>query len=762
MLKFDKVDLSDEEIDAIKSIIDDFDKEDLAVRERQIRQWKKLEFYWSGFRQIWWDAVGHDWRVYGSDRANEGDLNQSGYYDKNINVFRAYLETIIAALSQSVPPVKGLPDDVNNNLDMLTAKGATKIGELVYNHVDAPLLWIRALWTYCLQGMVAAYNYTDEDNEYGSVDIANEEDVEVEGEQSLCPLCGMMLGQKEIAASEAIEEEEEDEFDPGDDDIKMKDILNSGKLLCPQCMIDVDPELKRNKFVVKRLTGITNQPKSRQCIEINGGLYVKIPNWARSQKDCPYLKYSFETHYVNVLQKYPELEGQVDTLTGTSGATSMMYERWGRLSSQYRGEYPLNTPTENHWWLRPQAFESLQDEDIRKKLKKSFPDGCYVIMVNDLWVKACNQNLDDHWTLMFNPMSNSVHFDPIGELVVSIQDITTDLVSLELQCIEHSIPQTFASPKRLNFEQYSKTEVAPGMIFPTMPGNNKAIGEDFFTLQTATVSPELTPFGNKIGELGQFTSGALPALFGGTQNASSRTASQYAMQGNRAMQRLQIPWKMVNFFWKNIFAKVIPAYMKNMLEDERIVSEKNGKFVQTVIKRAELEGKLGNIKLEAPDGLPQSLDQIRETVMRFVESQNPVFMQAIMAPENLPIMQALFGINDLDLPGEKDREKQYDEIYQLLMSGPAGDRPTIEPVFEVDNHKIEAEICRNWLVGEEGRQAKLDNPEGYMNVLLHLKAHMAIIQQMMMPPAMPVNPGDGNKVQPPAGNDKLRPVPAGV
>ena len=51
----------------------------------------------------------------------------------------------------------------------------------------------------------------------------------------------------------------------------------------------------------------------------------------------------------------------------------------------------------------------------------------------------------------------------------------------------------------------------------------------------------------------------------------------------------------------------------------------------------------------------------------------------------------------------------------------------------VDNHQIEAEICRNWLVGEKGRQAKTDNPEGYKNILLHLQAHMMMLQQLQAP-----------------------------
>ena len=38
-----------------------------------------------------------------------------------------------------------------------------------------------------------------------------------------------------------------------------------------------------------------------------------------------------------------------------------------------------------------------------------------------------NESLDDHWTLTYNPLSDYIHYDPIGLLLSSVQDITNDL-----------------------------------------------------------------------------------------------------------------------------------------------------------------------------------------------------------------------------------------------------------------------------------------------------------------------------------------------
>jgi len=772
--KFDSIDLSDEEIDAIKNIIEDFENEDRAVRERQIRDWKRLELMWAGFNNIYWDYVAHDWRVYGHDGADDSG-GQSGYYDKNFNVYRSYGETIIAALSNTVPPIKCLPDDADNINDLLTAKAGTKIAELIYNHVDAPLLWVKMLWTKWQCGIVAAHNYTDEDEKYGTVDQHESHDELVDGEQKVCPSCQSVLMENEVVQAESLSSLEEDEFDPGDDDIALHDLLNENQILCPQCQVMIDPELRQNKVVITRLTGVTRQAKARQCIEILSGLYVKVPNWARSQADCPYVGYSYETHYSNVYRDYPELYDLLgsendakSTITSPDG--NQIYERWGRLSPQYRGESPLNTPTVRQWWLRTSAFNVLQDEKLKKELKKQFPDGCYAVMVNDHFVKACNQSLDDHWTIMIDPMTNSIHTDALGTLATATQEITNTLISLELQCTEHSIPQTFFNPKFLNSEQYRNSEVTPGGMFPTKTiGENRNISDGFHTIATATVSPQLEAFGAKINELGQFTTGALPQVFGGASgSSSSRTASQYAMQRNGAQQRLSnLTGRDVNFFWKTIMSKTIPAYMKYMLEDERLVKEQgDNNFVNIVIKKAETEGKLGDIRLEAPEGLPATIEQVRETVMNLLQGNNPEILAAIGSPENLPVLAKTIGLTDFHIPGEADREKQYEEIGVLLtgapiqepdmMTGQMVEMPSVMPEMTVDNHQIEAEICRNWLVGEKGRQAKTDNPEGYKNILLHLQEHMKMLQSLTNP-APVQNPSQQSPESPESGQSQTQP-----
>jgi hypothetical protein len=756
----------------LKSIVDHFDDEDRAVRDRQIRQWRRMKLLWENIQHAYYSEVAHDWRIPESERA--GEDSDQGFYDKPVNIFRAYLESIIAALSVTVPPVTCYPDDADNPLDITTAKAGDKIAALIFKHNDAPLLWLHALFVFCTEGMTACYTYEHKDEKYGTYEDKKYDEVAQQHELSICPMCQAEMADKTISA------DQEDKFQPGPEDAPVNEAIDQGLEVCPNCANQVIPDIQNKTVIMTRLIGVTKQPKSRVCMEVRGGLNVKVPVWARNQKECSYLIDSYETHYANVLEDYPELS---DRITKGS-ATYDLYEQWGRTSPQYRGEHPVNNVTVRKAWLRPCSYNILTT-DQADELRKMFPDGVRVCIVNDLVASGENESLDDCWTLTYNPLSDYIHFDPLGILLTSVQDITNDLISLVLQTVEHGIPQTFADPKVLNFNAYRNSEVIPGGIYPATPKSGRALSEGFYEVKTATLSQEVLPFAEKIQQIGQLVSGALPSLFGG-QMSGSRTASEYSMSRAQALQRLQSTWKMLLLWWKNVFGKAIPLYIKVMKDDEKQVKKDEfGNFVNVFIRQAELEGKIGSVELEANENLPITWNQQKDAIMELFQLNNDGINATLASPENIPYIKKAIGLTDYIIPGEDDRQKQYEEIQLLINSEPIQmppdpmmvmqamqmgmpppqpqTLPSVEPDFDVDNHPLEADICRRWLVSDAGRLCKTDNPAGYQNVLLHMKMHkdmdMQKQMQMMPPPPLPAGPGQKQPQGPPPASTG---VPIGV
>src|SRR5215203_1824959 len=272
----------------LKQLVDHFDDEDRAVRDRQIRTWRRLKLLWENIQHTYYSEVAHDWRI--PDSARAGEDSDQGYYDKPVNIFRAYLESIIAALSVTVPPIVCYPDDADNPLDVITAKTGDKIAALIFKHNDAPLFWLHALFVNMTEGMTACYTYAKTDEKYGTYEENQYETGTETTEQQMCPIC-----QQEMA-DPTITYDQEDKFQPGDEDAELNAAIEEGLVMCPNCAAQVIPDRQRESIPVKRLIGVTKHPKSRVCMEVYGGLFVKVPVWARNQPECSYLIYSYETH----------------------------------------------------------------------------------------------------------------------------------------------------------------------------------------------------------------------------------------------------------------------------------------------------------------------------------------------------------------------------------------------------------------------------------------------------------------------------------
>lgn len=702
----------------LKYIVDEFNDEDRFVRQRQLETWKELKYFWDGLTHTYYDYVAHDWRIYDESRMDDSE------YDKPVNIFRAYLESIIAALSVTIPVIKCYPEDADNSLDLTTAKAGDKISKLVYRQNDIALLWLHALFLYCTEGVVAAWNYSEEDKKYGTYKENKYEDVEETHSYVTCSNCGAQI--EDIQLLDEVKEEPEVEFEEED--------------YCPSCGELGTPTRQTETLVIPKLIGSSEKPKSQPKIKVCGGLHVKIPNYAKDFTECPYLIYKHELHYSVVRYKYSKDEKLRDKIA-SSVSGDALYEMRARLSTQYRGsDYPRDLVTETIAWLRPCAFEIIEVEDANR-LKKLFPNGVKVILEDEVFAEAIPENMDDVWTLTYNPLTDYLQHDPVGLILTSYEEITEMLVSLILQTIEHGIPQTVADPGVLNFRAYEKSSAKPGSIIPGTPKSGRQLSDHFHDIKTATLSQEVLPFAQWTQSLSQIASGALPSLFGGALEGT-KTASEYNMSRSQALQRQQNTWKIFTIWWKQIFAKVIPDFMRNLKDDEKYVEkDRYGRFFNVFIRMAELEGKIGRVELEASENLPMTWLQKRDTVLQLFQLNNPLIIQYLMSPENIPLIREFIGLDDAYIPGEDDRTKQHEEIRLLLESEPIATgemdesgNEILEPSVEVDplhdNHVIEGEICRIWITSESGRLAKRQNRKGYDNVLLHTRDHkLAEIEQ---------------------------------
>ena len=747
----------------LNTLIEQLELGEDTVRELMVKVWRKMENYWRDRQYIIWDEFSGDWRTPDEMRELDSSLEiDPASYAKIVNVYKAHGQAIISALSAGLPYVRFFPDDADSQDDVFTAKSYSKLAELIQKRNKGQLIFIRALYILYNFGTVFAYNENKDTTQFGTFKKSIYTDVPVVNRNNFCPNCGQMLGSEQFDLPSAPATPPnpsmmgQESFGPAPAQVEPPQMgpetvqPPNGSQVCPNCGIEAPPDFEDYEEIISRITGTTEEPKSHESIEVFSALHVKVPHWCTSQTQIPLLTLETEEHTAYLKEVYPEA-GEKVTPTGddTTG------DRMGRRNADYRGETPRDLSTFRRSWIRPWAFNALGSPDDVAYLKSLYPSGVYVARIEDLVVEALEDRLDDHWTITIDPTSSHLHADPLAQSLVPVQDITNELTNLTLETIEFGIPETFYESDALDAEQYKKSEARPGMLYPAKSRPQMGLDSSFHTIKASALSQEVDTFADRMTQAGQFVSGAFPTIWGGAMEGGGGTAKEYESSRAMALQRLNLSWINIKTWWSELMSKSVRSFAVNMKDDERYVQKKGSSFINVWIRRAEMNGKVGQVEADINEAFPISWAQKRDILMGLIAMKNPMIEAVFQHPENSGIIAATVGFPDLYIPGDDDRNKQLYEISQLIMAqptptgiaGPDGQevlQPTI-PIALWENHPVEAETCKAWLKSEVGLDAKETNPAGYMNVVSHMQMHDYQVQMAAQAEAESEEEGDENK-----------------
>lgn len=727
--------LSEEAKTALKQICDDLEKADKPAWDKMVREFKRLTYFWHGVHHLFWNETAKDWRTPQQALEERPDLDiDPDDLNKIIQIYKAHGESIIAALSASLPSTAFFPKDADNSDDIMAAKAHSKLAELIQKQNEAPLAFVKAMYTVFNCGVVAAYNYHHESDEYGTIKNPNTGIKDVSLTTETCPDCGY-------------------EFPEGSPD------NGDGTKTCESCGNTVTPDVTEGTTQIPTLMGYDEEPKGREVIEIWGPLNLKIPPYIRKLRDAPYICLITEHHYTKMMELYPEIKHDIKGVSDDG-------ERWVR-DTIYGTSQNEDLVTVKRWWVRSFAFNACTDPKVEKELRDAFPNGCYYVEIQGKYAETLDESIDQHWTITESPTAETLFADPIGQPLASIQEMVDDLVALTEQTIQYGIAETFADPDVLDFDQYAKSENQPGMVYPAKALPGKPLEAGFFTLKTATLSKETSEFSAFLDKMGQFVIGDFPSVFGGFAEGGSKTLGEYQASQSRALQRLSLPWKVISSWWARTMKKSVQSFKDNMKDDEVMVQRQGKGFINVWIRKEEIHGgEIGEVYSESSDQLPIAWAQQRDLLMQLIQLNNPQINTALFSPNNAGEIARVGGFPDLVIPGDNDRNKQLYEIGELLKGQPQMNEPSVPVEPMADDHIVHIEVTKNWLVSPSGLEAKETNPAGYANVLAHLMRHiftMSTIGAPSMDQAGGIGsvnevPGQGN----PKGNGSPQPSNTGV
>ena len=678
--------------DIIRELILIAEKEDIDLRYTPLNIWKRNTLYFNNIQNIFLDPIAQDYRTLNSllDELTKDGANLD---IKIINVYRAYIESIVSALSVDVPAVEFTPDDADNPDDVDAAKAYEKISILVQRHNHAALMLMKSLVTLCNQGVIFGHNYYDTNPAYGMYHKPSRTEMRPKDALDLrCPQCGELL----------------------DSDVPSEMMTEGSTIECPACGFNGPPEVAKRLTYTDEVVQWEDTPKGRSKFDIFGPTYVKAPLYAREQSKVGYLILRTEDNIAKYKTEYND-----DDIVDKKDSDS--YERWARLPIEYNNVVPQHIATKREAFFRPWYYREL-NIDKSEVLISKYPNGFKACIIGDTIVSKEHNILDDEWTISFDPRSDYLHAEPLGNTAIPIQDAENDTFNLGLQSIEFGVPETFAHPKTLNFKKYGESRASPGMISPALPyAPDKNISDGFHTLKTATLSGEYTAFEKGLETKGQFVTGAMASIFGGSNAAGSRTADEYRQSRAQALQRLQFPSRTIKVFWPTLIYKCVRDYVKNMKEDENYTEKKGKSWINVWINKSSTMGKVGQVDPDMNEELPQSWPQKRDFITAMLEKVPDAVGPILFHPNNSDLLKKYSGIPEIYIPGENDVNKQNREFYELIASAPIGEGESSIPIdLYVDDHSVHKLVLKDLLVSPVGLALP---PEAYQNCIFHYIQH---------------------------------------
>src|SRR5713101_447550 len=651
-------DVKPELVHALRELVRQYRQEGVVARRHEIRRIRQARLFWQGLQYAWWNPNDMNWHLpfeqrFSDDRA----LEEMPRYQFVTNFYQGFGLSFIAVLSQDVPSVRFYPQSAQSLEDVSAARAASDVATLIEqnNHIEHLLTSIGYfLWT---DGKLGAYvRYVADGQRFGfreenvleALEIPLGEDVYV------CPQCGKETG----LGVEPQHGENADSSTTHGEPTSPVVAQHAAPLQrsCASCGAEFgDVHLRKaERVTVPRVAGTRRLPNGQEVISIAGGLELNTPVWANEMHEYPYLQWQAEVHRAKLKASYPHAADKIET-SPSQGAEDV-YARVSRLSveqglpSIHPGDALMNLITFDRTWLRPWAFYSIEDAEVRAELLALFPDGCYVAFAGDAYCEARSESMDDHWRVLHALPGDGQNRPSVGDSLVQVQERYNVLSNMQAETYEYGIPPIYADPQVLYFDALANQVAEPAAHFPARPGQPLAAG--FFQPAPAQVPPDMIRHQQDlIGPVAQFLTGLFPAIFGGNME-DVKTASGYALARDQAMGRLGLVWRRTKQFYADVLLLAVDCFRKNRPEDMEIpLLGPDGALDARSIRTADLKGNIC-VHPEADETFPRLKSQQRGVLQQLFAINDPVLQRALTEPANLGYIKNVLGLSEMVIPRE--------------------------------------------------------------------------------------------------------------
>lgn len=730
-------------------------KTDVAARRMEVEQaWEALHFD-RGYQHLLRGKQG-GWIIpgVGTGAGNtQNNYNSGSLYDTN--VYGPKGDIIVAALSREVPKQEFFPSNPEYGPDCIAAEEANNFKDVWVRNNNLHLLLVDCARIFWNEDRVLLWTrYELNGQKYG---------FEEPNKTPLVP---------------------EDIFSPPTDELTgqegQEDVIAEETSVMPD----------------------GRKPLGQEVTTAHGKLDHKVPITADKVENMQFAQLYFDLDVAIVKGMFPWMADKIQA--GGDGTSEVELDRIARenVRQAVLGAYVTGDSLKRHCvvkftWMRPSMFlDELVNDEARAELLEAFPNGVLLAKAAAQFAFARNESIDDHIVVGHALGGKGANRRALGTALISIQKRINDWVDLLDDFFKRTVAKKWYNSEAFDMEAMKNNPNTPGSSGPFTPQPGLTARDQYMMMEdTPQPQPALPEFIKWfVTALSEEISGALPSLFGARTNTD--TVGGIEIQRDQALQRIGCPWNNI----QDMFAQAAQQAVKCCAEcrDGKAINQNVPGRGNITVNTANLVGGTAICYPDSNPAFPESWHQREEKLMKLIDvsTQNKEVGQFLFSAANLPMLADGIRLKDFKVTGATSVSKQKNEFELLLRAGPVDNPKVLQltstlqkaqegmknatlaaaeggapvppqaagmiqqlqqglqnlppmvssvPVAEdeSEDHKIESDICFDWMNSAEGQKFKRGIPEqqqAYANVHLHWMEHKAMLKKLTQPiPPKPPN-----------------------
>jgi hypothetical protein len=548
---------------------------------------------------------------------------------------------------------------------------------------------------------------------------------------------------------------------------------------CPKCGAALGPEsfypAEQSQQIAR--TGQRRVPRAMVKWDVHGPMEIDVDPMAQSLSETAILSFDREIDIGALRLTYPAIFERITDGAEVGTTPNASYERLRRnevtsMGWGYTSDSQNQKPTLSMNWMQPSSYGRIGDKQFSLWMQQNFPDGAKVTLIGTVVADIRKANLTKEWTACKLHQNVGMYPESIADLVVPfnirLNDVMDEIDDWMQRC---AAGMTIYDSNKIDRREMAGRVMSPGVLNGVQTkgaGVDKPLAESIMQFKFE-LDPQVFQYPPMLIQMAETISGVTPQTFGGGGQEGIETASGQKQSLNTALSRLNVYWKEVKYEHSQAAQNALECLQKLMEagavgELWDVVQANGSEFRNNYVNWNKMQGHI-KVYQDVDQGLPQTPEQIRETLSSFVKMANEdgsIAKEMFDCVPNQEMVVSILGPPGAVLPQAAQRSRTLQAINTLMennyiavqdpQTGQQVNQLPVVPEKDVEDFPVLRDTMR--LFWQENGDYKKSNPGGWQRTLeyyqmaLELEAQAAAeeaqrslrVKQAGTPPPPPPNP----------------------